>query len=130
MQKIYDYSLIKVDLSIYARSAWHIQCKNCIDNKSRFSEKFPLWLPAQEDDVDGPFLPWLPWHLELEKLLKDGNIVHYHVHNDCIASVISKYTHVSFHLFIGYDLHSTTLLKHISHFYKHVSIWSDICWLS
>ena len=93
MQQIYDYSLIKVDLGIYARSAWHIQCKNCIDNKNRCSEKFHLWLPSQENDVDGPC------HLELLKFLKDGNIVKYHVHHDCIASIISKYTHVSFHLF-------------------------------
>jgi hypothetical protein len=43
-------------------------CKDCIDNTSRRTEKFPLWLPAQEDDVNGV------WHLDLLKFLKDGNI--------------------------------------------------------
>ena len=31
-------------------------------------EKFPLWLPAQEDETDGL------WHLDLSKFLKDGRI--------------------------------------------------------
>ena len=31
-----------------------MHCKDCIENKNRCGEKFPLlWLPAQEDKVDG-----------------------------------------------------------------------------
>ena len=45
-----------------------LHCKDCTENISRCTEKFPLWLPAQEDEIDGV------WHLELIKFLKDGRI--------------------------------------------------------
>ena len=45
-----------------------LHCKDCIESKQRCTEKFPLWLPAQEDKIDGE------WHLELSKFLKDGRI--------------------------------------------------------
>ena len=43
-------------------------CKDCIENIHRCTEKFPLWLPAQEDVTDGV------WHLEMSKFRKDGRI--------------------------------------------------------
>lgn len=45
-----------------------LHCKDCVDNNNRCVEKFPLWLPAQEDETDGL------WHLDLSKFLKDGRI--------------------------------------------------------
>jgi uncharacterized protein (UPF0335 family) len=45
-----------------------LHCKDYIESKRRCIEKFPLWLPAQEDQIDGV------WHLELSKFLKDGRI--------------------------------------------------------
>ena len=45
-----------------------LHCIDCKENKNRCSEKFPLWLPAQEDEANGV------WHLDLEKFLKDGRI--------------------------------------------------------
>ena len=45
-----------------------LHCKECMNNENRCSDKFPLWLPAQEDGVDGS------WHLDLLKFLKDGSI--------------------------------------------------------
>jgi hypothetical protein len=43
-----------------------LHCKDCIDNQNRCTEKFPLWLPAQEDDGS--------WHLALSEFMKDVNI--------------------------------------------------------
>ena len=45
-----------------------LHCKDCIENINRCQDKFPLWLPAQEDQEDGV------WHLDLSKYLKDGRI--------------------------------------------------------
>ena len=45
-----------------------LHCNDCTENISRCTEKFPLWLPAQEDETDGV------WHLDLRKFLKDGRI--------------------------------------------------------
>ena len=45
-----------------------LHCKDCMDNKNRCMEKYPLWLPAQEDKEDGI------WHLDLSNFLKDGRL--------------------------------------------------------
>ena len=45
-----------------------LHCEDCTENISRCTEKFTLWLPAQEDETDGV------WHLDLRKFLKDGRI--------------------------------------------------------
>jgi hypothetical protein len=45
-----------------------LHCKDCTENKNRCSEKFPLYLPAQEDETNGL------WHLDLSKYLEDGRL--------------------------------------------------------
>ena len=45
-----------------------LHCKDCTENKSRCCEKFPLYLPAQEDETNGL------WHLDLSKYLEDGRL--------------------------------------------------------
>ena len=45
-----------------------LHCQDCAQNKKRCVDKFPMWLPAQEDRDGGI------WHLELIKFLKDGRI--------------------------------------------------------
>ena len=57
--------------SIYHRKKEEVavfHCKDCMENINRCTGKFPLWLPAQQDETDGI------WHLELTKFLKDGRI--------------------------------------------------------
>jgi hypothetical protein len=45
-----------------------LHCKDCTENKNRCVEKFPLWLPAQEDENNGL------WHLDLSMYLLDGRL--------------------------------------------------------
>ena len=45
-----------------------LHCKDCTENKNRCCEKFPLYLPAQEDETNGL------WHLDLSKYLEDGRL--------------------------------------------------------
>ena len=45
-----------------------LHCKDCTENKNRCDNKFPLWLPAQEDEKNGL------WHLDLSKYLEDGRL--------------------------------------------------------
>ena len=45
-----------------------LHCKECQENQNRCSEKFPLWLPSQEDEPGGV------WHLDQVKFLQDGRI--------------------------------------------------------
>ena len=45
-----------------------LHCVDSVENKNRCSEKFPIWLPAQEDVENGI------WHLDLSKYLNDGRM--------------------------------------------------------
>ena len=51
-----------------------LHCNDCVENKSRCTDKFPIWLPAQVDDQDddGNFIGL--WHLEMKNFLMDGRI--------------------------------------------------------
>ena len=65
----FDFKMVRIrDFYPIQILGWMFHCKDCIENINRCTEKFPLWLPAQEDQTDGV------WHIELSKFLKDGRI--------------------------------------------------------